>query len=145
MVRFIYLDNDNYDTDREKVLSAVTDIVATLIQLPNSIEIEFKTLINSYGELILDPKFKNRIRLDKNLNVKESILPLIHELIHLNQLYTGRLKSNRQNIIWENKVYHVDFTNLNYEKWCNFPWEQDVVLKQQKLLDKVINLGLSKI
>lgn len=143
MIRFIYA-GDNYDKNRELVITNVVNIVSTLIDLPKCVEVEFCKLSNLYGELLLDPRFKSRIRLEETLSSKEIIVPLIHELIHLNQLHTGRLKANRIGIYWDNRFYNVKTYDLSPDVWASLPWEQDVVNKQQKILESVLAKGLSK-
>jgi len=139
MTKFIYA-TDKYDPARESVVKNVIRIVSTIIELPKHIEVEFRPLAaHVYGETLLDARFKNRIRLHENLSPREVILPLVHELLHLNQSYLGKLQGRRDgSFLWDNKVYHVSKKPTIVE-WANLPWEIDVAEKEQALYEKVIN------
>lgn len=144
-IRFIY-DGDKYDLDRELVICNVVNILSTLIELPESLEIQFLKLQNQvYGETTVDPRFKNRIRLQENLSLKNCILPTIHEAIHINQIFTGRLSGRRDgSYIWDKKVYPA-YTAINHSAWQKLPWEIDVVERQPNLLKHVLEIGLSQL
>lgn len=142
MIKFIYV-GDKYDRDRELVVTNIVNIVSTLIDIPDSIEVEFRNLKHIYGELLLDPRFKTRLRLEETLSSKEIIVPLVHELIHLNQVHVGRLKASRDGVFWDNKFYNMKSREITTEVWANLPWERDVANKQQKLLENVLKIGLS--
>lgn len=139
MVKFIY-NTSIYDANREKIISNVFRLTKEHIELPDYLEIEFKKLNpNIYGETLLDTRFKNRIRLNEDLTCKEVIIPLIHELLHLNQIYIGRLVGNRDgSFIWDKRVYKTS-KSYDVSEWEKLPWEVDVAQKQQKLLEKVLN------
>jgi hypothetical protein len=143
MIRFIYA-GDRFDRDRELVVTNIINIVSTLIDIPEYIEVEFRSLKSLYGELLLDPRFKSRLRLEETLSSKEIIIPLIHELIHLNQVHAGRLKASRIGIYWDGKFHNMKNKEITPEVWANFPWERDVAQKQQKLLENVLKIGLEK-
>lgn len=139
MVKFIY-NTSIFDVNREKVITNIFLLTKKYIELPEYLEIEFKKLNpNIYGETLLDTRFKNRIRLNEDLTCKEVIIPLIHELLHLNQIFVGRLVGNRDgSFIWDKRMYRTSkFPDVR--EWENLPWEVDVAQKQQKLLEKVLN------
>lgn len=141
-IRFIY-SSDKYDKNRELVLTNVIDIVANQIELPKNIEVQFVKLNDSiYGETTVDPRFKSRIKLHEDLSAKECIVPTIHELLHLCQIHIGQLSGRRDgSYLWEGKVYpRID--SITLEQWKSLPWERDVAEKQQKLLEKVLKIGL---
>lgn len=139
MVKFIY-NTSIFDINREKVITNIFLLTKKYIELPEYLEIEFKKLNpNIYGETLLDTRFKNRIRLNEDLTCKEVIIPLIHELLHLNQIFVGRLVGNRDgSFIWDKRVYRTG-KSPDVREWENLPWEVDVAQKQQKLLEKVLN------
>lgn len=139
MVKFIYI-GDKYDRERELVITNIIRITSTIIELPDYIEVEFADLRTYYGELLLDPRFKSRIRLDEMLSSREVISPIVHELIHLNQVHTGRLKHARHGVYWEGKHYDVKLNTTDTKIYSKFPWEMDVVEKQQKLLEQILFL-----
>lgn len=138
-VKFIY-SGEMLDPTKEVVIQRVCDIASIIISLPDTIEIEFKKLENVYGELLMNPRFKNRIRLDERLSTREVIIPLVHELIHLNQVHTGRLRHARNGVYWNNKLYMVDLTNTDIDSWRTYPWEIDVAEKEKKLLQEILRL-----
>lgn len=144
MIRFIY-SGDIYNQEREKVVENLASCVALIVPLPEEIEIEFKKLDPStYGDLVLDPRFPNRIRLAESLSTREVIRPLVHELLHLNQVFTGRLSSRRDGTyIWEGRPYSVKSV-VTIQEWASLPWEQDVTNRLNHTLSKAMNLGIIK-
>ena len=145
-VRFIY-SNDQYDVDRERVATNVVYLARHFIEIPKQIEIEFKNLSKQmYGETLLDPRFKNRVRLQDGLSKKEIIVPLVHELLHLEQIHIGVLVAHRNGICsWRGKMYNLLERQYKHNEWATLPWEQDVANKQQDLLAKILSAsGISK-
>jgi len=141
MIKFIY-SSDKYDRNRELVVDNIFRIMSTLIELPANIEVEFRALPESvYGETLIDNRYKNRIRLQESLSPKEVIVPLIHELLHLNQTYTGKLSGRRDgSFMWNKKVYHAPKTP-SLEEWSKLPWEIDVAEREKQMLVEVLNRG----
>jgi hypothetical protein len=141
MTKFIY-SSDKYDRTRELVVDNIFRIMSTLIELPANIEVEFRALPESvYGETLIDNRYKNRIRLQESLSPKEVIVPLIHELLHLNQTYTGKLSGRRDgSFMWNKKVYHTPKTP-SLEEWSKLPWEVDVAEREKQMLVEVLNRG----
>lgn len=140
MIRYIY-STSNFDRRKELVIEQVITKAKKFLDLPNTIEVEFKNLNNSiYAETLVDPRFTNRIRLNANINYNSLVEPTVHELLHLNQIFTGKLSCNKGKIfIWENKTYKIDQSNLTYEDYQNLPWELDVKFKEKKLLNQILN------
>lgn len=66
-----------------------------------------------------------------DLTRSEAITVISHELIHLTQYRSGRLKLTQTGVIWEDKVIDV---NLAYDKR---PWELEAFSKQRNLSDKI--------
>lgn len=120
-------------------------LVDRIYSLPNIINIEFVDMPdNTYGMTMLDPRYHNTIRLNSTLNYNEMVIPLSHELLHIHQMHTGSLRIGRKNeIIYENVVYKVNYNNLDYQDYTELPWETDVVIKQRKLLN-FIEKNISK-
>jgi hypothetical protein len=139
MIKFIY-SSDKFDRNRELVVENVFRIVSSIIEIPDSIEVEFRLLSQSiYGETLLDKRYKNRIRLHEGLSVKEVIVPLIHELLHLNQTYTGKLSGRRDgSFLWNSKVYYAPKIPT-VQEWSKLPWEIDVAEKENFILEQVLN------
>jgi hypothetical protein len=141
MIRFIYR-NGSHDIKREKVITNVYNIAKNYLNLPDIIEVEIKSLgPNIYAETIANPRFKNRMRINGDLSLTELIKPLVHELIHLEQIHTNRLSVNRQGFyIWENKVYrNFNPISMTHEEYKNLPWELDVSQRENVLLNTILN------
>jgi hypothetical protein len=145
VIQFIY-SGESYNREREQVIENLTNIVASLVALPEQIEIEFKKLNGSiYGETILDPRFPNRIRLSDSLSTKTVIRPLVHELLHLNQTHTGKLSIRRDGTyVWEGRFFRVDTSKVTVEEWAKLPWEQDVANSENYVLQKALALGIAR-
>jgi hypothetical protein len=139
MIKFIY-QNCQHKPYNEKISINLINKLRLLLPLPENIIIEFVNLDPSiYAETIVDRKTKNTIRLNNILEKKELIQPLLHELIHLNQIYTGRLSVYRNgSYCWEGKMFTVDTKKLSYNDYNNLPWEQDVIEREQKLLQQIL-------
>lgn len=65
-----------------------------------------------------------------DLTRSEAITVISHELIHLTQYRSGRLKISTDGVIWEDKL----IGDLLYNKR---PWEIDAFSKQKKLSDEI--------
>lgn len=127
-VIFIY-SGSKFLPEHEKVATNLCLYASKVIPLPNQIEIEFTTLSNStYGVSILTHKFQNRFKINESLSVKEIIYPIVHELIHVSQIHTNRLKLLRDGTcVWDKAQYRViDPNTLSYTDYSNLPWEVDV-------------------
>lgn len=145
-VLFIY-QSDDKSIQREIVATKLCEAVSQIIELPDIIEIEFSNLSQSvYGETIINPRFKNRIRINNTLNAKEIIPAIVHELIHLNQTHTGLLSMTRDGrYIWKNKIYTSPAVKeLSFNEHSQLPWEIDVAQRQQKVLNEAIQSALTK-
>lgn len=136
-IRFIYQGSIKLTSHHEKFISKLVNLVKQLYTLPDNIEIQFQNMNNNvYGMTLLDPRFPNRICINHALNLEELILPLTHELLHLHQVFTKRLQCRSGGrIVYNGKLYKVDDATLSYEDYQNLPWEQDVNIKQKKLLE----------
>jgi hypothetical protein len=136
-VTFIYRGKNKPNAIYEKLTEKVIKLVKEIYVLPDTIEIQFEHMDpNIYGMTMLDPRFPNRIRLNQDLSLDEFLLPLTHELLHLNQMFTNRLQSRSGGrILFDNVLYKVNAKQLSYEEYRQLPWENDVAQKQHKLLE----------
>lgn len=143
VVHFNYV-NSYIDTNKEKILTVVCQKAKDLLQLPDKIYIQItKMEQNVLGDTVLDLRLQNKIRLNSTLSVKESVYVLSHELIHLAQIHTGQLKFNKNgNYVWNNRQYMnlAKLKTLSYSEYQQLPWEQDVVEKQQNLLENLLKI-----
>jgi hypothetical protein len=130
-IRFIY-ESDGYDLKREIVAQKICDFLRNHLDLPKEIQIVFAKLHESeYGATIVNPRFKNRLKINSILSHREILPVLVHELIHLHQINTGQLSSTSNGrVIWNNRHYNL----LEHTDYDNLPWEQDVANKQHFLL-----------
>lgn len=139
-LKFIYpKDHIPLDTDanREALCETICDKLSSVLTLPDDIIIEvIKMSPSAYAETYLHYKNSHRIRLNKELSINDIIIPLTHELIHLEQLTTGRLMINHEGLyIWEKTPYNVNMNDLNYGDYLQLPWELDVHNRLPKLLE----------
>ncbi len=139
MIRFYYYRGESPDSQREKVASYVCNRLRDYLDLPDTIEIEFVHLgPSNYGETLIDYRKPNRIRINLDLSINDIVIPLTHELLHLEQIKQGRLTNTRSgDILWENQVYKVK-QSLSYKDYLALPWEEDVAKKQQKVLKNLV-------
>lgn len=140
IVNFIADKNLTVHKNKEILLRKIILKAHNFIHLPSKIEVEFLNLDNSvYAETFVNNKYNNRIRININLDLKSLVKVIIHELIHLNQIYSGKLSCKKSNLyIWEGTLYKVDPT-ISYRDYKNLPWELDVTEKENKLLEQIVN------
>lgn len=131
------------DINKEKLCTISIQKIKTKLELPYSLIIEFRKLHPStYGLATLNSK--NIIQLNESLGYKETIIVLVHELCHVEQIHKGILRFSRKNeIVYNNKVYGTESTikALKYSEYQKLPWELDVVKKQQSLLDFLLGIS----
>ena len=141
LVKYNYI-NCKQDKGKESILSKVCNSAGLLIELPNIIYIEHKSLNHAVlGETVIDLHSNKKISLNNSLTIKESILVLTHELVHLCQIHTNKLSLHKNgNYIWEGKQYGniASLRALSYYDYLQLPWEQDVAKIQQKLLENLL-------
>ena len=139
--RFLYKACTLYDTTQEQVIIRIVEEVSKHLTLPDEVEVEMRDLgFSSYGQTIIDPKFRKRIRVNATLNLREIIFPVVHELAHLHQIHEGKLMARRDgSIIWEGTLYKLkDPENMSYKEDRNLPWEQEADHKQKHLLREIL-------
>lgn len=138
---FIYVDG-HPDKSKETVINKTINIASKLYTLPTIVIFEMRKLGHSvFGETIVDPRQKNRIKLNVELGISETVYVLTHELIHLHQITTGQLQIGKNgSLIWDHgyKVEKNRLENLSYSEYMQLPWEADVVKKQQVLLENLL-------
>jgi hypothetical protein len=128
------------DMTKAKVAARLCRATAMYISLPKEIIIEFVELANHiYGETSLESLSKRTIRINDRLSTEDMIIPILHELAHISQIFERRLNVTRNGqILWEGKKYSVDQSKLSYQEYQNLPWEVEAVETQQSLLGKLI-------
>lgn len=127
------------DKNKEKIIRKVCSIVVNKLKLPD-ITIVLKRLEPSvYAQTNLQHNNPYRIVLNSDLSITDIIMPLVHELIHCNQIYTGKLIGKKGVYIWQG----IEYKNQNqlgqtYSDYQNLPWELDVSDRLPKLLEFVL-------
>jgi len=126
--------------DKCKLIQIICDKVEELLHLPTEVDIEFTALSPStYGDTMVDYKNQIRIRLNKDLQINDIMIPLVHELIHLHQMHIGQLMITSAGVyVWEKQTYEVDVTQMMYTDYLRLPWEADVADKQPKLMEEIL-------
>ena len=126
-----------YDSNKESLACKIVEEARPHITLPDIVEIEFQRMGPSmYGQTDVSRK---RITINFDLDLNDIFIPLLHELIHLEQIHTGKLAKSREGkYVWEGAVYRVDPARMLYKDYNKLPWELDVAKKQQDLLEKLL-------
>lgn len=133
----LYHAKNCYDYKKQQLAKSIINKANTFLSLPDTIEVEFQSLGKSaYGETDIDRK---RITINFDLQLNDIVIPLLHELIHLEQIHTGRLARSRDGqYVWEGQVFYVNPLNMSYEDYRQLPWESDSDRKQKKLLENLL-------
>jgi len=133
----LYFAKGLQDINKEKLVKKILEQANHYLTLPELVEVEFQRLGHSmYGETDIDRK---RITLNFDLQINDIVLPLLHELLHLEQIEMGRLAKSRQGeYVWEGNVFRIDPMTIPYDEYKQLPWELDTVKKQKILLEKVL-------
>ena len=139
--RFIYKDSSLYDKDKEQLITKLVSEVGKRLTLPDEVEIEMLNLgPSNYGQTIIDPRFRKRIRVNATLALREIVFPVVHELAHLHQIHEGKLMGRRDgSIVYEGILYNLkNPEQMSYKEYRALPWEQDADQKQKQLLREIL-------
>lgn len=128
------------DIEKAKVATSLCQAASLYIDLPDNIIVEFVDLgPSAYGESTLDFNKDSKVRVNLQLSCKELIYPLIHELLHLNQIHEGKLSVTRYgDCVWEGKTYKIDQSKMSYKDYTQLPWELDVAQREKQLLSNIL-------
>lgn len=128
------------DIEKAKVATSLCQAASLYIDLPDNIIVEFVDLGPSmYGESTLTFNKDSKVRINLQLSCKELIYPLVHELLHLNQIHEGKLSVTRfGDCVWEGKTYKIDQAKMSYKKYMQLPWELDVAHREKQLLANIL-------
>ena len=118
-VKVIFSKNSQPDIAKAAVAERLCQAAFLCIKLPDYIEVHFANLGPSvYGETMLKPGINRSITVNLDLSVNEIIYPITHELIHLSQLYEGKLAVGGRGIyVWEGKTYKVDTSKISHKEF----------------------------
>jgi hypothetical protein len=144
-VKYIY-NIGTYMPQYEAVINRLWESFTSMLDLPREIVVVFENLGKSvYADTKVDPRFKNRVTINAELMVRDVPGAFTHEIIHVHQIHTGLLRADHHgNMFWRDRIYKID-DNLTYEQYCELPWEADVLVRHQSLLNEVLKLAMSKL
>lgn len=133
----LYHAKNCYDYKKQQLAKSIINHASNFLSLPKIIELEFQSLGHSaYGETDIDRK---RITINFDLELNDIVIPLLHELTHLEQIHTGRLaKSRNGEYVWEGQVFNVNPLSMTYEEYKQLPWEAESDKKQKKLIESIL-------
>lgn len=128
------------DIEKAKVATSLCQAASLYIALPDNIIVELVDLgHNAYGESTLTFNKESKVRINLQLSAKEMIYPLVHELLHLNQIHEGKLSVTRfGDCVWEGKIYKLNQSKMSYKEYTQLPWELDVTSREQQLLANIL-------
>ncbi len=128
------------DIEKAKVATSLCQAASLYIALPDNIIVELVDLgHNAYGESTLTFNKESKVRINLQLSTKEMIYPLVHELLHLNQIHEGRLSVTIfGDYVWEGKTYKLNQSKMSYKEYTQLPWELDVTSREQQLLANIL-------
>ena len=128
------------DIEKAKVATSLCQAASLYIALPDNIIVELVDLgHNAYGESTLTFNKESKVRINLQLSAKEMIYPLVHELLHLNQIHEGKLSVTRfGDCVWEGKTYKLNQSKMSYKEYTQLPWELDVTSREQQLLANIL-------
>lgn len=122
-----YLDTIIYSGLNVLDIKGITTIIIPLSKAPKQY---FINNVDILAFIVLDGN-RYYIFID-NVSREESIKILSHELIHLNQYYTGKLKINKDIVIWQKNTYKG-----NEIPYKDRPWEINAFNNENILLEKI--------
>ena len=128
------------DIAKAKVATSLCQAASLYVDLPDNIIVEFVDLgPGMYGESTLTFNQDSKVRINLQLSCKELIYPLVHELLHLNQIHEGKLSVTRfGDCVWEGKTYKIDQDKMSYKDYTQLPWELDVANREKQLLANIL-------
>jgi len=128
------------DIEKAKVATSLCQAASLYITLPDNIIVELVDLgHNAYGESTLTFNKESKVRINLQLSAKEMIYPLVHELLHLNQIHEGKLSVTRfGDCVWEGKTYKLNQSKMSYKEYTQLPWELDVAHREKQLLANIL-------
>lgn len=139
-IKFFYQSKQS-SREKEVIITSFSNAVSRVIDLPPSLEVCLYSFPgNVYGGI--DMNVINRIGLNYNLPVDAIPMILTHELIHVHQKHTGKLKTSPNGSCYWNGIFYTKTKpeDMSHEDYQNLPWELDVANKQQKIFSEALKL-----
>ncbi len=106
------------------------DEIKQYIKLPRNLYIHLRPIRNAYGKAFYFTKEKNSrsykqyiVEVDVRQDNDVFYNTLLHELVHVEQFYTNRLKDIglSTHFCWKGDI--MKFQGLSHEEYINLPWE----------------------
>ena len=136
-----YYKNTALSDKRERIITQFANAVSQVIELPNSIDVCLYMFDkNVYGGI--DKNHINRIGINYNLPYDSIPMILTHELIHVNQKYTGLLRiAINGTCYWREIPYSNTLPqDISYTDYQNLPWEKDVEQRQVHVFGSALDI-----
>lgn len=133
--------DENHNLKKETVIKNVINFLKDYLLLPNHLTIEFRKLSpHFYAETNLNLSNSRTVILNCMLSEKEIITPLIHELIHIDQIENKKLLVYKNgDVCWLGKRFDVEYIKrCTYAEYQNLPWENEVLERQENLLNLLL-------
>lgn len=139
-IKVVFPKHSQPDIAKATVAERLCQAASLCINLPDNVEIHFTSLgPGIYGEAVLKSGLNRVITINLDLSINEIIYPITHELIHLSQMYEGKLAVTRTGLyVWEGKTYKIDPRKISHKEYMQLPWEYDVAVRQKKLIEQII-------
>jgi hypothetical protein len=128
--------------EQRKIIHSVAQFMASELFARYQVRIDFhlkKLDDNAYGYCV--HKYDNykprdfQIELEKSLSNELLVETIIHEMIHIEQMVTEKLKYRYHNIFDIKQLwYDKDFSNADYDKQ---PWEKDAYKREKVYMKKL--------
>jgi hypothetical protein len=115
----------------EEVIKDYEVRMRKVINLPANIDVVLRPIRRMYGRA----SFRNKhfkVEIDIRQTYEEFKNTLLHELVHIEQFFEGRLSNDEQGeLVWYGKRYRVDMNNLT--AYVNLPWEEEAFRRASNL------------
>ena len=124
------------------ILKETYGIIKEHIELPQYIKVVFRPIRSAFGRAFYiksDAARRNReyvVELDVRQDADTFKNTLLHELIHIEQFYQGRLlDAGSMHFKWNGKKTLIDTSNL--DAYNNLPWEREAI-ERASTLERVV-------
>lgn len=135
-IKISYSRDSVKDIYKDKLIEAIISKAANFLTLPKLVRIELKKLSpNNYAETDITNKC---IVINSELDLNDILFPLVHELIHLEQIELGKLNRSRcGKYVWENQIFNIE-ESISYSDYKELPWELDVSKRHYDIVVKIL-------
>ena len=124
------------------ILTASFDEIKQFIKLPRNLNINFRPVRDAFGRAFyLKPnQFSSARNYIVEIDVRQDLATfkntMIHELVHIEQFYQGRLKdAGDMHFKWNGKKMLIDMSSL--DTYNSLPWEIEANVRAE-LLSEIV-------